>query len=175
MKKFLAMLLCVALVAALGINVFAAGVTELEDTYVTEVDKSTVVATAELDFDPDAIKAATAADIDSVAAQLKNANADLSAAKANLKLAQKTMDEAKAAVLAAVKNEMTALQNAYKAIVTEELAQAYDQAAINYTIEYGKALNNIAEALNDAVQGITVASEYEKIGEYTIDLTGLAK
>lgn len=176
MKKFLAMILCVALVASLGISALAkdAGVAKLNDTQIKEVTKDDVTKDAALTFDYSTVKASTAADVESVAAQLKNANADLATAKAALALAQKTMDEAKAAVLAAVKNEMTALQNAYKAIITEEIAQAYLKAEEDYAKEYGKALNDVAKAVNEAVQGLKVAGEYE-IAEYTIDLTGLSK
>lgn len=172
MKKFLAMLLCVALVASLGVSAFAAGVEGLETTKISAVTKDDITKDAKLAFDYSKIGASTKADIDAVATALKNANADLATAKANLALAQSTMNAAKAAVFAAVKNEFTALQNAYKAIATEEIANAYADAMDNYATEYATALNNIATAVNEAVQSITVEGAD---ATYTIKLTGIVK
>ena len=159
MKKFLALLLCLALVASFGVVAFA----EEETTYESTVAAGTVEKEEPADpvdphpvaelgkFDSDAafadLKGTVKADVDAVKAILADSAKSLGNAKANLKAVQGAVKTAQAAVIGAMKDEIGALQNAVKALVNAEVATAYEKA-------YTDLAKGVDEGLAELLKGL---------------------
>jgi hypothetical protein len=185
MKKFLAMVLCLALVAALGVSAFADTITTgpifvYEETgkgasyldvtssktlttaktveeYITEKTKE--VAKSDARKAAEAAKNLYEAEMVAAAEALKSANAALDWAKADYNATAKAMT-------AAAKNAIAAYQNIYKAAVSQQIALEYLDFGVQYSNAMNEAIAEMQIALNEA---LPTGSSYHIVAAGTED------
>ena len=173
MKKIIAMLLCVAMVAALGINAFAftleaegiaVGTKGAGDVIVTSEKTLTTAKTVEdylAEKTKEVIKsearAAAEAAKNLYAAEMGAAALALKAANENLKWAKADYNATASAMLSAEKSALTAYQNIYKAAVAQQIALEYLDFGVKYSNAMNEAIAEMQLALVDALPaGTTV-------------------
>ena len=128
MKKIIAMILCVAMVAALSVSAFAAVTVTIKTGTITTID----------DYIKELSKPVVKTDLEKYAAALSAAKAVANVEKTEL---QKALNAAKDAIQAAQ----------YVAI-----AQAYEDAVVAYTNEVNKAIAQVYVDLGYTADAITI-------------------
>ena len=177
MKKIIAMLLCVALIAAFGVSAvaqtlwaegIAVGTKGAGDVYVESSKTLTTAKSVEdylkekidaknaLDFGKsDARKAAEAAK-NLYAAEMAAAAEALKVANAQLAWAKADYNATATAMLSAAKSALTAYQNIYKAAVAQHVALEYLDFGVQYSNAMNSAIADMQLALVDALPAGTI-------------------
>jgi len=182
MKKIVAMLLCVALVAALGMSALAETITtgaiavgtDGASALVVESSKTLTTAKTVDEFVAEKTKEIEKSEARKAAEIAKNAySAQMAAAAAALKSANEALAWAKAdysataaAMTSAAKSAIAAYQNIYKAAVSQQIALEYLDFGVQYSNAINEAIAEIKIAVDDALPS---GSSYEWVAVGTTD------